>query len=59
MKRILAVLCLASIMLFTLASSALAAVSGQDGSSSIRVSLTELTPGYYLCAVWEIGRAHV
>ncbi len=53
MKRILAVLCLASIMLFTLASSALAAVSGQAGSSSIRVSLTELTPGYYLCAVWD------
>lgn len=53
MKRILAFLCLTSLIIFTLAGNALAAVSGQAGSSSIRVSLTELTPGYYLCAVWD------
>ena len=29
--------------------------SGQAGSSSIRVSIQELAPGYYLCAVWDDG----
>ncbi len=53
MKKQIAACFLSMILFFSLAGNTLAAVSGQAGSSSIRVSLQELAPGYYLGSVWD------
>lgn len=55
MKRNIAVLSLGILLFLVMATNALASnnVNGQVGSSQIKVSISELNPGYYLCAVWD------
>jgi len=55
MKRNITALCLLLTIFLALTTNTLAAstITGQTGSSQITVSVNELTPGYYLCAVWN------
>lgn len=55
MKRNFMALCLLLTIFLALTTNTLAAstINGQTGGSQITVSVNELTPGYYLCAVWN------